>query len=75
MRTYCYDSQKACNKNGCRYWINHQEHNNCCLVMAKNGSSTFEEISKVLKISKTQARLTLNKVVSKLQNLLSKLND
>lgn len=75
MKTYCYEAKKECNKQSCRYWIECKEHHNCCVVAAQTGPITFDEISKLLHISKTQTRITLNKAIDKLHCALSKLND
>ena len=63
----CLASGESCLEDGCRYWIDHNEEQNCSLVSVYlNGNMTLKEISERLDISLVRVSQIEKKAVKKL---------
>ena len=63
----CLSSGESCMEDGCRYWINYDEEQNCSLVsIYLNGNMTLKQISEILDISLVRVSQIEKKAVKKL---------
>lgn len=73
----CFDYNKKCNKlcekANCRYWIDFDKSQNCCINAAKNGSDKFtlQDIGDIFKVTRMRIcqieKIAIKKLKSKLQ--------
>ena len=63
----CLSSGESCSEDGCRYWIDYSEEQNCSLISVYlNGSMTLKQISERLDISLVRVSQIEKKAVKKL---------
>lgn len=62
-----FQKRTLCN-NGCRYWINFEEDENCSLVsIEKNGAMPLREVAKRLNISYVRVKQIEDRLVEKIK--------
>jgi len=67
------DCEMDCNKQSCRYWINHSESKNCTLIAADNGPKTLQEIGDIFGVTRMRICQIEKSIKSKLVILESKI--
>lgn len=74
----CKRSEKPCDQNECRNWMNYREDLNCSLIAAeRHGPMTLEEVSKRLGLSLVRIKqieeAALNKLKKRNNTLIKEL--
>tara|TARA_B100000214_G_C23591312_1_gene456462 strand:+ start:267 stop:530 length:264 start_codon:yes stop_codon:yes gene_type:complete len=63
------------NRNGCKYWINHEEDLNCALIaIEKHGPMTLREISERLHYTVPRIKQIQDKCLNKVEIVFDKEN-
>lgn len=56
IKLTCYEAhesvEKSCNKRECRLWIRAPEHQNCCVIGARTGPKTLQEIGDIFGVTR-----------------------
>ena len=72
----CFSHNKKnklnCQKKDCRYWIKHQKHFNCGIILAKDSDKlTLESIGEIFKVTRMRIcqleKIAINKIKEKIK--------
>ena len=62
-----------CNKKKCRYWINHSESNNCCIILSqKEDSMILEKIGKIFGVTRMRICQIEKNALNKIKSIVNK---
>jgi DNA-directed RNA polymerase sigma subunit (sigma70/sigma32) len=62
----CENKNKSCDKESCRYWINHEESRNCTVIGASKGVMTLQEIGDIFGVTRMRICQIEKKILSKI---------
>jgi len=76
MKCFKYNQKNNlnCNKNTCRYWIDHKKSKNCCLLANNNEKKkvTLQDIGDIFNVTRMRIcqieKSAINKLKTKLAN-------
>ena len=81
MKCFEYNKKndKSCVNKDCRYWINCQKYNNCCLVMLKDDNFnedkiTLQDIGDIFKVTRMRICQIEKNAIKKLKDKISYFN-
>ena len=70
---YHKEKRKFCQKTDCRYWIEKENSQNCCINAAKDsGNTTLEEIGYIFKVTRMRICQIEKKAISKIKSIIAK---
>ena len=70
---YHKEKRKFCQKTNCRYWIEKENSQNCCINAAQEeGNSTLEDIGHIFKVTRMRICQIEKKAIKKIQSIILK---
>tara|TARA_R110001583_G_scaffold101454_3_gene247873 strand:- start:786 stop:1025 length:240 start_codon:yes stop_codon:yes gene_type:complete len=72
---FCKDTKKNCSKKTCRYWIESNEYNNCCIIGADvSGKITLQNIGEIFKVTRMRIcqieKIAISKLKEKVNSMV-----
>ena len=65
-------NNSMCNIKNCRYWINHNKSNNCCINYEKKEKTTLEDVGKIFSVTRMRIcqieKIAISKIKSSIKN-------
>ena len=68
---FCQMKKSNCKKSNCRYWIDSNDHQMCCIIASKNNKTmTLEEIGNIFNVTRMRICQIEKRAIEKLKNFL-----
>ena len=69
---YCENKKLSCQKRTCKYWIEHDEKNNCTVLASRDGPMTLQEIGEIFGVTRMRICQIEKKILKTLSSQISK---
>ncbi len=69
------ECKKQCQKNSCRYWIDHPKSQNCTLIASDTGPHTLQQIGEIFGVTRMRICQIEKSILKKLMTHTAEIED